>query len=242
MNPLKRVLRRTRLLDDPFEDAVALAVSRTRDPVVLDVGCGNHSPAKFKEQFPGVRYVGIDIAEYNLDDADRSAADELIILDCPPEQFTDRLAEAIVGRRFDAIILRHVVEHCVEPARTVSVLATALSRPGTFYLTFPCEASVNFPHGRNSTLNFYDDPTHRWVPVVSELEAGLPAGCEVTKLVLRARGGALVGAVCWLVAMPGLTFARLTGRAVRVSGVTWRALGFETVMVVSNLVDAGERR
>jgi SAM-dependent methyltransferase len=241
---VRRWLRQTRLATDPFRDTIDAKIRETqaergRQPTVLDVGCGNHSPSTFKASFD-VHYVGVDIAEYNLDANDQAAADELIILNCSSEDYTSALSTALAGRRFDAITMRHVVEHLAQPVETVRVLAGLLDPTGVLFMSFPSRASATFPHGANSTLNFHDDPGHVWLPDVEVLTEELRRTCQIERVIERNRGGVGVGAASWLIALPTLAWARLTQRPAHVNGHTWRAVGFETVLIARRLVDHGQ--
>ena len=44
--------------------------------VVLDVGCGNNSPAYFKALRPDIYYIGLDVGDYNQHDDPRTVSDE----------------------------------------------------------------------------------------------------------------------------------------------------------------------
>src|SRR5215469_13977980 len=72
---------------------------------VLDIGCGNHSPSRTKQLRRDIHYTGADVQEYNLDAADRQAADELLLL--PAQRFAHELGARLAGRSFDLIYLKH---------------------------------------------------------------------------------------------------------------------------------------
>lgn len=127
--------------------------------VVLDVGCGSNSPARVKDQRPDVHYVGLDVSDYNHTYPPQNYADCYIL--SSPQDFATEI-EKLCGQ-CNAVISSHNLEHCLEPDRALRAMSKALRIGGRLYLTFPCEASVNFP-SRAGTLNFYDDPTHQRVP------------------------------------------------------------------------------
>ena len=186
---------------------------------VLDVGCGNHSPTRFIALNPYLQYIGIDIAEYNLDANDHKAAEELYF--CEPKYFARRIKE--FGPTFDAVVSSHNLEHTDAPMDVVDAMCSCLNRDGTLYLSFPAETSILFPK-RKGCLNFYDDPTHRYLPnfehVCSAIER---SGCSVMLRVRRHRPIALflLGAVLepWSI----LLNRSLPG--------TWAFWGFETILI-----------
>jgi SAM-dependent methyltransferase len=126
---------------------------------VLDVGCGNNSPAYFKSIRPDLYYVGLDIGDYNQRADSVRSADEYVVV--PVADFNPSIAR--MAGTFDAVVSSHNIEHCDDPDRTLEVMMAALKPGGRLFMAFPTEASVRFPH-RHGTLNFYDDPTHKTVP------------------------------------------------------------------------------
>jgi SAM-dependent methyltransferase len=136
---------------------------------VLDVGCGNNSPLRFKSQRPDCRYIGIDIADYNQAVHPGRCADEYILAE--PGEFAASIRH--FRGQVDAVISSHNIEHCDAPDDVLRAMVEALRQGGRLYLSFPAEASVRFPH-RKGTLNFYDDPTHKavpgWQPTLSALK------------------------------------------------------------------------
>ena len=130
---------------------------------VLDIGCGNNSPMQTKQLRPDIYYVGLDVADYNQSSDPDQFADEYHIVS--PETFASTIEQ--YSEHFDAVISAHNLEHCNEPERVLRAMARCLkSGGGEMYLSFPCEASSYFPkRGFNSIcLNFYDDPTHIYLP------------------------------------------------------------------------------
>ena len=67
------------------------------------------------------------------------------------------------------MILNHVVEHMREPAPIVAKLCAKLKPGGYIWIAFPSVRSLSLPHSVDETLNFYDDPTHVYLPDVGEI-------------------------------------------------------------------------
>ncbi len=131
----------------------------TLDPesAIMDVGCGNDSSHNIKSSFPSFNYTGIDIGSYNQ--TKPLLADSYVLT--TPENFPIEIAK--FTDHFDAVISSHNLEHCNSRASTLSAMLKAVKKGGKLYLSFPCEASVNFPH-RKRTLNYFDDDTHKFSP------------------------------------------------------------------------------
>jgi SAM-dependent methyltransferase len=185
---------------------------------VLDVGCGNDSPAHFKEIRSDFYYVGIDIAEYNQVSDPRGIADEYIIT--TPQEFNTSI-EALPAT-FDAVVSAHNVEHCNFPDQTLAAMLGVIKPGGRIFLAFPSEASVNFPH-RKGTLNFYDDPTHIYLPKFAAMCAAVVEhGFRID--VAKKRYRPLVRALKGLIKEPR---CRLQGT---VEGEIWSLYGFETII------------
>jgi SAM-dependent methyltransferase len=185
---------------------------------ILDVGCGNDSPARFKQVRPDLYYVGLDIADYNQNSDPNQFADEYIIT--TPQKFNESIE--CLPTTFDAVVSAHNIEHCNFPQQTLAAMLSILKPGGRIFLAFPSEASVNFPH-RKGTLNFYDDPTHIYLPSFSEIRATLTArGCTID--VERKRYRPLVRALRGLLKEP-----RCRWRGT-VEGDIWSLYGFETII------------
>jgi SAM-dependent methyltransferase len=133
-------------------------------PRILDIGCGNGSPTVTKRWFPGCHYAGADIQRYKLSDADVRAIDEFFELGADGSGYN-----AIPEASYDFVILNHVVEHTREPAPIVAALCAKLKPGGYIWIAFPSERSLRLPHSEDETLNFYDDPTHVYLPKLDEI-------------------------------------------------------------------------
>lgn len=192
---------------------------------VLDVGCGNDSPAHFKEIRPDLYYVGIDIADYNQASNPRGEANEYIIT--TSQEFHGRIG--MLPADFDAVVSAHNIEHCDFPYQTLTAMLDVIKPGGRIFLAFPCEASVNFPR-RKGTLNFYDDPTHIFLPKYSTIcTAVIEQGFRID--IAKKRYRPLARALTGLVKEPR---CRLQGT---VEGEIWSLYGFETIIWGTRLAE-----
>lgn len=188
-----------------------------RNGRLLDVGCGNNSPMRFKAQRPDLWYIGLDVGDYNQT-SPHDYADEYVLE--APERFAAAIAR--FESQLDAVVSAHNIEHCYDPDGVLDAMLRALKPGGRIYLSFPCEESVSFPK-RSGTLNFYDDPTHRGVPQWEKIVARInAAGLRVEFAAKRYRPlpSRLIGfllepfSASRKVVMPG----------------TWELYGFESVI------------
>jgi SAM-dependent methyltransferase len=124
---------------------------------ILDVGCGNNSPFLAKQILPDCNYTGLDVGDYNQ--TKPLSADTYIIT--TPEKFAGEIGR--FSETFDAVVSNHNLEHCDDRTAALEAMLNALKVGGKLFLSFPCEQSVNFPR-RAGTLNYYDDPTHKYSP------------------------------------------------------------------------------
>ena len=185
---------------------------------VFDVGCGNDSPFQFKSVRPDIRYVGLDVGDYNQAHDPTEYADEYLLV--PPEGFLP----AIQGRpaQFDAVISSHNLEHCTSQDGVVTAMARALRPGGRIFLAFPAAATVSMP-SRDGTLNFYDDPTHVSPPDYQRvLELLSSEGVGIDFAAERYRPP-----VYFLAGLLGEPLSRSRNR---VNPGTWALYGFETVI------------
>ena len=126
---------------------------------ILDVGCGNHSVRIIKSLSPSCIYTGIDIDDYNLTSSDKRLMNRYIIT--KPEVFSAEISQHI--NEFDAVISSHNLEHVNDRNGTLLAMLQSLKNGGKLYLSFPSEATVNFP-SRQGTLNYLDDSSHQGSP------------------------------------------------------------------------------
>jgi SAM-dependent methyltransferase len=187
---------------------------------VFDIGCGNRSPERVKVLRGDLYYVGLDIQDCTQTIRSRELANEYRITSA------GHFLAAIEAERatMDAVISSHNLEHCEDPMAVISGMAASLKREGRLYLSFPCEASLEFPSRRGS-LRFSDDPTHRtppsWTHVLTQLsENGMRTDFAAPRY--RPWAPAVLGAL--LEPISALT------RRVMPVGSTWALWGFESVI------------
>lgn len=187
---------------------------------VLDVGCGNNSPARFKLQRPDCGYIGLDVGDYKQKDCPADYADEYVLVEA------SGFAAAIerYQGQLDAVISSHNLEHCDAPVAVMDAMLACLKPGGKLYLSFPCEESVHFPK-RRGNLNFFDDPTHKAVPDwKATLSALKQTGMRIEFCAKRYRP--------MLLAALGLLFEPISALLRRngIAGSTWSLYGFESVI------------
>jgi SAM-dependent methyltransferase len=192
-----------------------------KDTVLLDVGCGNNSPERTKRINADIYYIGLDISNYNQRNDPKVFADEYIVT--PVEKFEEVIESR--AATVNAIISSHNLEHCADPDRVLRAMCDALKPHGCMYLSFPSEASVNFPKRKRNTLNFYDDPTHSKPPsFLTVLEILKEKGLEVEIATPQHRPviPALIGAILEPLSI-------ILDKAMPL-GTTWALYGFESIV------------
>ena len=194
--------------------------------VVLDVGCGNNSPAYTKSLKPNCYYIGLDVGDYNQ--SSKSAADKYIITS--PDLFSNEI-EKLSGE-IDYIISSHNLEHCINRHAVLKAMASALKPKGSIYLSFPCAESVNFPGPRSGCLNYFDDSSHLYSPPnFSEIISALySSGVYVTYATTRYQPP-----LAWIEGLYNENESRLEKCT---KPGTWELYGFETIIWGTKLVDA----
>jgi SAM-dependent methyltransferase len=132
-------------------------------PLILDVGCGNHSPRITKCYLPSCVYHGVDNGRWNLDEQDDRCMDRFYRLNIEAEG-----ALAVVpDGQYDAALCSHVLEHLDKPYELISRIAAKVKPGGTLYVETPSPRSLRLPRthdgwlGVRGCLSFYDDETHR---------------------------------------------------------------------------------
>lgn len=199
---------------------VSFIVSLGRDPKLLDIGCGNDSPLKYKRIRPDIYYIGLDVGNYKQSNYSATIADQYILVS------SDKFSQTIekYDGKIDTVISAHNLEHCNMPDEVLRAMVKALKPGGRIYLSFPCQDSIKFP-SRRGTLNFYDDKTHRIIPKFNDVCFFLKSqGMEIDYASQRYRPSLLF--TIGLILEP---FSRLFNRMAPF-GATWAFYGFETVI------------
>lgn len=199
---------------------VAFLASLPSKAVILDVGCGNDTPARVKSLLPDSTYIGLDVGDYNQSQQSLAVIDRYIVTS--PEKFAQEI-ESLAGQ-VDAVISSHNIEHCNEPERTLKAMCQALRPDGRLFLAFPCEASAHFPH-RQGTLNFFDDPTHQQIPDWQKIISVL--GSE--NLMVEVSEPRYRPALLCLMGLLLEPFSMLLKRLMPM-GSTWALYGFESMI------------
>jgi 2-polyprenyl-3-methyl-5-hydroxy-6-metoxy-1,4-benzoquinol methylase len=192
----------------------------TPAPRILDIGCGNGSPSLTKKWFPACHYSGADIQRYKLGDADIAAMDQFYPIGVDGSGY-----DAIPESAYDLVILNHVIEHMADPKPIVATLCGKLKPGGCIWIAFPSRRSLSLPHSVDETLNFYDDPTHVYLPDIREIANVLLNNGVSILDAGRSREGFLTSlADCFKLAkrrLIGALTGRFSGRGL------WYVLGFE---------------
>jgi len=144
-------------------------------PVILDVGCGNHSASITKKYIPGSIYHGLDLdTNYNNDLHDTRCMDKFIGLDLDSSDLRE-----IDPDHYDVIILSHVIEHLHGGLPVLVSLVSKMKPGGIMYVETPHPRSLRFP-SMKGTLNFHDDSTHVRVYPTEEIVGALKSHrCEI---------------------------------------------------------------
>jgi SAM-dependent methyltransferase len=191
---------------------------------IFDVGCGNNSPYKTKQILPNCVYYGIDIGDHNQ--TKPNLADEYIVTSS--ERFTSEIAQFV--NKFDVVISSHNLEHCDDRFGTLMAMIKCLKVGGQIFLSFPSEKSIKFPN-RTGTLNYYDDPTHKYSPpdfenilkLLSENHCEVIYSCQSYKPTLLAAVGLL------LEPLSHFCNKKFPG--------SWEYWGFESIIIAKKLAN-----
>jgi SAM-dependent methyltransferase len=117
---------------------------------LCDLGCGNGSHlAEFAKA--GFRVMGVE-----PDPAARKAAQQLgDVFDGTAEN----LPSEIANRRFDVVLVSHVLEHCIDPLKAIGNMRSILAPNGKVVIEVPNNASKGFNRFK-ATWPWTDIPRH----------------------------------------------------------------------------------
>lgn len=203
----------------PTKFLYAKRILSAPDLRILDIGCGNNSPTTTKHWFPRCHYTGVDIQQYNIDEADIVAMDAFYNVGTDGSGYS-----AIPDGSYDFIILHHVIEHMAAPAQVLALICPKLKPGGCIWIAFPSLRSLSFPHAAEGTLQFCDDDTHIYVPDLGEVSNVLLA--NGVKVLHAGRTRDVVRTLVGVAVLPFRLLNRLiTGRLV--ARGLWYVLGFE---------------
>ena len=209
----------------PHPDRLRISFLKGLNPEsrILDVGCGNHSPARTKEILPNCYYIGVDVGNYNQS-VDNPADEYLIVSSANFNKAIDVYRGSV-----DAVISSHNIEHCEDRDGVVVSLARSLKVGGRAFIAFPTEESKIFPK-RLGTLNYFEDTSHVGDPpdfgtVVSLL---VDNGLKIIYAATRYQPP-----LDWIVGLGMESASALEG--VLKDG-TWAYYGFETVIWAERVV------
>jgi len=140
---------------------------------LVDIGAGDGSLVNFRE-WPDPARRDLHMYAYSIEKGDRFDAFEGYEISdwnvAPPE---------FDGKRFDAIISAHFIEHIEDPATFVAWAARKLVPGGRAYVEWPSPAALTLP-SRSELLDagvdmvisrFDDDATHQALPDRGAIEA-----------------------------------------------------------------------
>lgn len=139
----------------------------------LDVGCGT---ALITRSLPGERISGVDLNPRNLQKARRYAPDARFIL-CDAED-----ALPFADESFDLVVCTEMLEHLINPERTVSEICRVLRSGGRLVGSVPGRSIIWSLRGlSNSKASFAEEPYHKHYRR-AEVEALISAHLHIERL------------------------------------------------------------
>lgn len=130
---------------------------------LLDIGAGSGGLAFWR----GGQPERWDIQFYGTDRSVGEFSDNYVSWDATN---LDERMPAFPGVQFDAFIASHLIEHLAAPERLIEYMAGVATEGAQIYFEWPSPKTVAFPTRDEfraatglsvSSLNFYDDSTHR---------------------------------------------------------------------------------
>jgi len=169
-----------------FHPRTAFLKTLPADAVVADIGAGDGSLSSLLG-WPSPARRDIRLHAYALEKGalfDRFESFEIGDWNAAPPEFS--------GRRFDALLCAHFIEHIGDPASFIAWAARKLVPGGRVYLEWPSPASLELPPvaelkalGVDIMISrFDDDSTHRDLPATEDVVTA----CARHGLVVEGRG------------------------------------------------------
>jgi len=113
---------------------VSRIINDLKPKSLLDYGCAHgHYIMNLSTQFIGINYTGVDLAQSNIDIAEKWKADSNIPVNA---KFLCQDATPEMGE-FDCILMGEVIEHVADPRDKVETVMKNLSPGGTMVITVP---------------------------------------------------------------------------------------------------------
>lgn len=160
-----------------FHPRTAFLKTLPMDAEVADIGAGDGSLSVFRK-WPGPERGDLKLYAYSIEKGrlfDDFDGFEISDWNAAPPDFD--------GRRFDAIVCAHFIEHIDDPASLVEWAARKLNPRGRIYLEWPSPGSLALP-SRTELVNagipliisrFEDDHTHQALPDAEAIAAAMIA-------------------------------------------------------------------
>ena len=124
----------------PIHDAVVRLIPEGSS--VLDIACGSGLLCrKIKQALPGTSILGVDFADYTIQQNKRRDADLGIGYRCVDIRNSLRS----LGQEFDVVTMCEIIEHLEAPEATVAAAMELLKEGGRFILTCPHDDSIPDP-------------------------------------------------------------------------------------------------
>jgi SAM-dependent methyltransferase len=139
-----------------------------------DLGCGSGEQlTMFKEA--GFEVIGVEPDQL----ARRIAKTAAEVLDGTAENVPSK----ILAKRFDIVLLSHVLEHCIEPLAALSNVKNFLSQDGTLIIEVPNNQAMGFSASQ-AAWPWADIPRHLNFFTKQSLEKALDiSGFKITKVI-----------------------------------------------------------
>jgi SAM-dependent methyltransferase len=192
---------------------------------ILDIGCGNRSVKNFKLLYGNkIYYVGIDKEKYNITEESINLMDEFRLIDLEKDGLSK-----LLGQKFDVIYFSHVIEHITNGYDIIKSFKDLQNNGGLVYIETPSEKSVYFPKAKYSTLNFFDDPTHKQIyPLNNIINTLNEIGYEPIKYGIRKDYRMI------LISPLGIAFYSIMGKEIP-GGLLYDILGFANFVLAKAL-------